>query len=52
MVDEEIVMKEALGGSQYVSACNLVYINQYIADQIDRLPASVFLAKPENLTRL
>lgn len=32
---EENVMKEAFGGEGYKSACNLVYISQAIAEQID-----------------
>ena len=30
--DEETVMKEALGGEGYKSACNLFYISKKVAD--------------------
>lgn len=34
MEQEEIVMKEALGGVGYKSACNLIYISEHVKDII------------------
>jgi len=34
--DEETVMKEALGGDGYKSACNLFYMSKHVSDIIDR----------------
>lgn len=42
MVDENIVMDEALGGKGYKSACNLFYINSHIADQFDNQNSPVY----------
>lgn len=38
----EDVMKEALGGDGYKSACNLFYMSRHIADIIDKNRFSVF----------
>lgn len=52
-VEEELVMKEALGGEQksYKSACNLIYISNHIADQITALKHPVYLNSAENTKR-
>lgn len=38
----EDVMREALGGDGYKSACNLFYMSSHIADFIDKSRTSVF----------
>jgi hypothetical protein len=43
IVDESIVMEEALGNSKtYKSACNLFYINKHIEDQIKKIEHPIF----------
>lgn len=36
IADEELVMKEALGGDGYKSACNLFYMSKHVSDMIDK----------------
>jgi|TARA_B110000285_G_C15094732_1_gene601238 ubiquitin carboxyl-terminal hydrolase 25 len=40
---EENVMKEALGGSGYKSACNLIYISEHVKDIIEGYGKPTFL---------
>ena len=42
METEETVMKEAMGGDGLKTGYYLVYINQYIADEIDKIKQPIF----------
>lgn len=46
-----MVMKEAVGGDQFKSACNLVYINEFIKNQIEELPTPVYSQDKANVGR-
>lgn len=49
---EEQVMKEALGGDGYKSACNLFYMSKHIADMIDLQPMPVHGAQRAKSLRI
>jgi ubiquitin carboxyl-terminal hydrolase 25/28 len=48
MESEDVVMKEALGGDGYKSACNIFYMSKHIADQISNYKKPLYTAEHAN----